>query len=359
MRECRSLVVLDWKIKIDKCREDLSNDLSFDLISPALIQMRIISSDEYAKIRDEMRNEGRIKELLKILQGKDEEEVFDRFIDYLRSDYDWLATQLENTPVVQADRDLFAVKMSQTSGSLSTRLRSSDSSVPLLLEPSLNSSQHIENGMPPFSPSNISILSSSSSSRPCPSSETSPHSRINHISVPCSSPRAPCSSPQVPSCSGPQVPPCSSPRVPASPSLTRSGSSPLHSSDLSIFSSQSDHSTQEMPALTKVGEKRRREEEEGISEEIIEYVSRNPMIMTKWQNLAHQVGLSSLVPVIKARIRQDGRDYDEHISEFIREWTERNPGEATVRGLICVLRKLRFNDTAGRIEDGSFRKKMK
>jgi hypothetical protein len=31
-----------------------------------------------------MRNEGRIKELLKILQGKDEEEVFDRFIDYLR-----------------------------------------------------------------------------------------------------------------------------------------------------------------------------------------------------------------------------------------------------------------------------------
>jgi len=51
MRECRSLVVLDWKIKIDKCREDLSNDLSFDLISPALIQMRIISSDEYAKIR--------------------------------------------------------------------------------------------------------------------------------------------------------------------------------------------------------------------------------------------------------------------------------------------------------------------
>ena len=51
MREYRNLVVLDWKIKIDKCREDLSNDLSFDLISPALIQMRIISSDEYAKIR--------------------------------------------------------------------------------------------------------------------------------------------------------------------------------------------------------------------------------------------------------------------------------------------------------------------
>ena len=106
--------------------------------------------------------------------------------------------------------------------------------------------------MPPFSPSNISILSSSSSSRPCPSSVSSPHSRINHISVPCSSPQAPCSSPQVPSCSSPQVPPCSSPRVPASPSLTRSGSSPLHSSDLSIFSSQSEHSTQEMPALTKV-----------------------------------------------------------------------------------------------------------
>ena len=51
---------------------------------------------------------------------------------------------------------------------------------------------------------------------------------------------------------------------------------------------------------------------------MIEYISGNPLIMKKWQNLAHQTGLSSRVPVIKARIMQDARDFDEHISEFIR-----------------------------------------
>ena len=31
-----------------------------------------------------------------------------------------------------------------------------------------------------------------------------------------------------------------------------------------------------------------------------------------------QAGLSNRVPVIQSRIRQDGRDFDEHIAEFIR-----------------------------------------
>ena len=31
-----------------------------------------------------------------------------------------------------------------------------------------------------------------------------------------------------------------------------------------------------------------------------------------------QAGLSGRVPVIQARIRADGRDFDDHISEFIR-----------------------------------------
>jgi hypothetical protein len=31
-----------------------------------------------------------------------------------------------------------------------------------------------------------------------------------------------------------------------------------------------------------------------------------------------QAGLSGRVPVIQARIRAEGRDFDEHISEFIR-----------------------------------------
>ena len=51
MREECNVAAADWKIKIDKCRDDLSNDLSFDLISPVLIQLKIITTDEYAKIR--------------------------------------------------------------------------------------------------------------------------------------------------------------------------------------------------------------------------------------------------------------------------------------------------------------------
>jgi len=76
-------------------------------------------------------------------------------------------------------------------------------------------------------------------------------------------------------------------------------------------------------------------------------------------DIRSKVGLSSRVPVIQARIRNDGRDFDEHIAEFIREWSERKPGEATVGGLVGLLRKLRFNDTAGKIEDGSFKKKLR
>jgi len=91
----------------------------------------------------------------------------------------------------------------------------------------------------------------------------------------------------------------------------------------------------------------------------LEYVSSNPLIMKKWQSLAHQTGLSSRVPVIQARIRGEGRDFDEHVTEFFREWMERKPGEATIGGLISLLRKLRFNETAMRIEDGSYRKKLK
>ena len=37
--------------------------------------------------------------------------------------------------------------------------------------------------------------------------------------------------------------------------------------------------------------------------------------------------------MIKARIRSEGRDMDEHVEEFIREWMEFRPETASLAGL--------------------------
>ena len=43
--------LIDWIYVFEQCREELTSDLSFDLISPQLIQRGIMSTDEYANIR--------------------------------------------------------------------------------------------------------------------------------------------------------------------------------------------------------------------------------------------------------------------------------------------------------------------
>eukprot|EP00092_Neocalanus_flemingeri_P002691 GFUD01002881.1.p1 GENE.GFUD01002881.1~~GFUD01002881.1.p1 ORF type:complete len:507 (+),score=134.89 GFUD01002881.1:50-1570(+) len=132
--------------------------------------------------------------------------------------------------------------------------------------------------------------------------------------------------------------------------------SPLHSSEFSLKSSESGEDRFE--SLSQVGDGKRRQEMEGeITEEMIEFVMVNPRIMKRWQNLAHSVGLSHRVEVIKARIRSEGRDHDEHVGEFLREWAEQKPEAATLGGLINLLKDQKFNDTALKLEDGTFRKR--
>merc|ERR1719369_1632285 len=121
--------------------------------------------------------------------------------------------------------------------------------------------------------------------------------------------------------------------------------SPLHSSEFSLKSSES--GDERLDSLSQVGEKRRRQDyDTEITEEMIEFVMMNPRIMKRWQNLAHAAGLSGRVEVIKARIRTEGRDWDEHVAEFLREWMEQKPEAATLGGLINLLKDQRFNDTA-------------
>lgn len=132
--------------------------------------------------------------------------------------------------------------------------------------------------------------------------------------------------------------------------------SPLHSSEFSLKSSES--GDDRLDSLSQVGEKRRRQDLEAeITEEMIEFVMMNPRIMKRWHSLAHSAGLSNRVEVIKARIRSEGRDHDEHVAEFLREWIEHKPEAATLGGLINLLKDQKFNDTALKLEEGTYKKR--
>ena len=79
-------------------------------------------------------------------------------------------------------------------------------------------------------------------------------------------------------------------------------------------------------------------EEEEFGEDAIQFVQSNPRVMRRWQSLAHQAGLTIQVEVIKHRVRSSGGDFDEHVGEFLREWREERPEEATILGLSRLLR---------------------
>jgi len=460
-----------WRIQLLKCSEELTADLSFDMISPCLLQRGIINTDQYATIREIASNQERIQHLLCALLEKDEA-GYQTFLTYLDSDFDWLSNQLKNTEVNAMDYNKFRDKLNSrsivpdqrgssnqpsgphentlptyqtTSQSLQISFHNnthppqtssqsdqassrphqtssqphqiSSQSQHISFQPHQNgshlqqtSSQPQQTGSQPHQTSSQPHQTSSqpnhTSSQPHHNSfqphhnSSHPHQTISkphqtsyqslqtgsqpnqtHIQPPKPTPGGFDPSPETPWATSRPIPghiefsmdhsfgssparPCSSTHSPAHSthssirSVTgsqHSGSSPLHSSDISVFSQNED----EIAEPSNARPKRRLVEDVEITEDMIEYVASNPMIMRRWQNLAHQAGLSNRVPVIQSRIRQDGRDFDEHIAEFIREWTERKPGEATLPGLINILRKLRFNDTAGRLEDGSFKKKLR
>ena len=100
-----------------------------------------------------------------------------------------------------------------------------------------------------------------------------------------------------------------------------------------------------------------RQDQVEISEEMINFVKNNPRVVRKWHSLAHAAGLTSRVEVIKHRIRSEGRDFDEHVEEFLREWMETSPEKATLGGLIRLLRDQHFNDTALKLESGNYNKR--
>ena len=141
--------------------------------------------------------------------------------------------------------------------------------------------------------------------------------------------------------------------------LSSSGlSSPLHGSAFSLNSSHSSMiGDDRLETLSSVSSRDQRQDQVEISEEMINFVKNNPRVVRKWHSLAHAAGLSSRVEVIKARIRSEGRDFDEHVEEFLRDWMEMSPEKATLGGLVRLLRDLQFNDTALKLESGSYNKR--
>lgn len=408
----------DWRLILLKCKEELASDISFSMVAPSLIEHAILSADEYSVLSEKEGNKKQVEDLATMLATHKSEAVYLRFLDYLDTDFDWLALQLKNCTLSQEERQRFQLFISNNSkrrhieSSLENNIQQE-----LLCKQSSSHQNHVhENGTRTNGNHKVSIEEQNaliannpnheSSQKPTTNNQLSPYSSVVSINganvgsnnltlseVSGSSHHPPCSTPShsVQSSgtpprhdnNSPQHHPPAASRTPSTLSVpgtasSRSipGSSPLHSSDLSIFSASSHfsdiqpqngclpldglHDKHIAPGQNATrGTKRGYQDSDEISEEMIEYISANSLLMKKWQNLAHQTGLSSRVPVIQARIRNDGRDFDEHISEFLREWMERKPGEATVGGLIALLRKLKFNDTAMRIEDGSYKKKLK
>ena len=136
--------------------------------------------------------------------------------------------------------------------------------------------------------------------------------------------------------------------------------SPLHSSDFSLGSTKSSVSSEDrMETLSEVSSLQSRDQnlQAEISEQMINFLKKNSIILRRWQSLAHSAGLSHRVEIIKARVRAEGGDLDQHVAELIREWVEECPETANLGGLIKLLREQNFNDTALKLENGTFCKK--
>lgn len=292
------------KARLVRMRGEFLDNIEFDIVSPGLLQYQLLSMDDYDKIRYLSTNKEKVTAFVDILPSKGPD-AFVKFLHALKEDYDWLADELKDIKINESDSE-----ESQETRAQDTESYTSD-------DTSIRSPKF------PIGRSVSQTMSGSSSEFSKQSPRRSEFSQQSEFSQP--SPRRSEFSQQSP---------------------TRS----LSGSDVSALSE------------TKSDLKRKREldlSELDITEDMIEYVSMNPRIMKRWHCLANQIGMSNRVPVIQSRIRMEGRDHDEHVGELIREWMERKPGEATVGGLVKLLRSQKFNDTAEKIQDGTFMKKLK
>jgi len=294
-------------------------ELDFELVAPSLLQHKVITPTEYGAL-SRLPGEEQVAGMLDLLPPK-EGSVLRLLQVALREDYDWLANSLAHVQVSQTTREKF--EQEQNSSRASSGFHSNS-------EAGAESNGSVHHGNVDTSAS--SITSSPSNRHGAPpgfsTASTIPahsnlHSPLHH-------------SPSVAS--------------PISLSSTASCASPMHSSEFSLSSS---HSSQSQPA------KRLLEVEDELDESVIQFVASSPRVMKSWTKLAYQLDLSDKVEIIRHRVRSSGGDLDEYVGEVLREWREEVGPEATVPLLCSNLKRLRLNDTAMKLEDGSYKNKRR
>jgi len=305
------------RVRLLKLRDELLDNVVLDVVTPALLQYELLSTEDYEKICQLSTNREKVTTFLDLVPTKGPD-AFDKLVSALKDDYDWISAELSDVQVNQSDLDSYFPAFSTSSpntgkltvGTVATKCcetqeRNQDTA-------SYTSNEH--------------------SVKSVENSEISIEHSVQHILARSASSNGSMSPRQVSE---------------FSPDFSVTGSDVRRSGDDVTTGSE---------ALLR---RKRELDNAEITEEMIEFVSGNPRIMRRWQSLAHQAGMSARVPVIQARIRMEGRDHDEHVVELIKDWTEKHPGEATASGLVKLLRSQKFNDTAEKIEDGSFLKKMR
>jgi len=333
---------LESVVKLRKIEAQLVEDVDFESISPGLLQYKVISNEEYCQLSKKDENSEKVKHLVAALYKKGSFAI-ESFSEALEEDYDWLAHTLKNTVVTQREIEEYKTAHQQTNQHPAHNI-------------SVTPAQHQSQTYP--LPSNSSSLSPPLDNLPQSLPLFNPLANVSRSPASSvSSGHNPVSSPAY---SGSNASTTGSSDL-NSPQHSHGFHSPLHSSEFSISSSPGPSSSpinNTGQGLKRKSDHQEREDEE-ISEEMIEFVMANPRVMRGYTKLAHQAGLTSRLPVIKMRIMSEMRDHDEFVAEILREWKERSPGDATRVGLVKILRALNFNDTAMKIEDGSFNKKKR
>ena len=289
-------------LKLLEMRAELVETVDFETVAPGLLQHKLMTVAEYEAVTL-LAADRKVAALLDLLPAKTSS-VLRLLGQVLREDYDWLASGLQHCQVSQVTRQRWQSEQSSYN--------------------STNSSSNTSTSSSSNTGASISTSSNSDTSVSL-SSHSGDKSRSQESSQPCSSP--------------------SSQSSPLLSSLPSHCPSPLHSSEFSLSSCHSS--------------KRLLEVEEELDEPAIQFVQSNPRVMRRWSQLAHALGLTHRVEVIKARVRRDGGDLDEHVGEVLREWQEERGREATLPSLVRVLRGQGFNDTAERLEDGSYLKRSR
>ena len=81
-----------------KLRDELLDNVVFDVLSPGLIQNKLIDTEEYECISRLKQNKDKVTKLLQVLPKKGPDS-FATFVQTLQEDYDWISAELDQVSV--------------------------------------------------------------------------------------------------------------------------------------------------------------------------------------------------------------------------------------------------------------------